>query len=326
MLAVQDFPRLLWYGKLKKQLSQILILTENPQTATLRYNTNGGDAIKSESRSYSWTKNYEDLPTPIRNGYIFEGWYFDSSLTSLVEDDIKVNRSTVTLYADWSLDKTDPDNNGVAAWLNTRDHVVYLNGYETGTFAPEKSMTRAETAQMFYNLLLDKNVPITVSFADVPAGAWYEDAVNTLASLGILLGIGNNCFAPDEPITRAEFTAIAMRFTNIDLSGENIFSDVNTTDWFYAHVVGSIRYGWITGYADGTFRPNNTITRSEVTTITNRMLGRTADRDYVDRHTDELRSFSDVSNTHWAYYQIVEASNSHEYVTDSGKELWTNIE
>ena len=107
-------------------------------------------------------------------------------------------------------------------------------------------------------------------------------------------GVGENRFEPDRAITRAEFTAIAMRFAHLPENGKNIFSDVTTSDWFYDVVVGSIQYGWINGYSDGTFRPHNTISRAEVTTITNRMLGRSADRAFVAEHLDELRTFSDV--------------------------------
>lgn len=218
-----------------------------------------------------------------------------------------------------------PDDTGVSDWLNTKDHLAYLAGYDTGAFGPTNNMTRAEVAQMFYNLLLNKNVAAMVSFTDVPADAWYADAVNTLASIGVIKGVGNNQFAPDRAITRAEFTVIAMRFAELDTSGENIFTDVSADDWFYAQVVGSIKYGWITGYEDGTFRPNNTITRAEVTTIVNRMLGRAADEDYVDDHADELRQFPDVTKTNWTYYNIMEATNAHDYTKSSGKETWTNV-
>ena len=151
-----------------------------------------------------------------------------------------------------------------------------------------------------YNLLLDKDVPVTVNFSDVPDNAWYADAVNALASLGILTGVGNNEFAPDRAITRAEFTVIAMRFTDGDVSGNNTFSDVSVDDWFYDQVVGSIQYGWINGFSDGTFRPYKTITRAEVVTIVNRMLGRSADEDYVDHYMDQLRLFPDVAEDYWA--------------------------
>ena len=292
---------------------------------TLRYVTNGGDTIQPETKGYSWTKKYEELPVPSREGYIFEGWYLDKSLTDLVAGDLRVNRSTVTLYAKWREDLGSPDRNGISRWLNTKDHGAYLNGYKDGTFGPDDNMTRAEVAQMFYNLLLDREVPITVSFTDVPAGAWYEEAVNTLASLDILRGIGNNQFAPDRPITRAQFTVIAVRFLDAAVSGDNIFSDVGPDDWFYDEVVSSIQYGWITGYEDGTFRPDHPITRAQVTTIVNRMLGRCADPQYVDGHGDELRQFSDVPEGYWAYYQIVEATTPHDYVKSGTKEKWTRI-
>lgn len=215
----------------------------------------------------------------------------------------------------------DPDDTGVADWLNTEDHEVFLNGYPDGSFGPDRSMTRAEVAAMFSNLLLDKNVPITTSFSDVAEDAWYADAVNMLASLDMIAGYEDGTFRPDAPITRAEFTAIAMRFADAAPEGENIFSDVHAGDWFYDVVVGSIQYGWIGGYEDGTFRPQNTITRAEVTAITNRMLGRVADEAFIDA-ADALRSFGDLSDAHWAYYSIMEATNAHDYTTTDGVEEW----
>ena len=294
-------------------------------TYTLRYNTNGGQQIQSESKSRSWVKAYDELPVPVREGYIFKGWYLDSSLTNRVEEDVKVNRSSVTLYAKWSLDSADPDNSGVSDWLETEEHRAYLQGYGNGNFGPTDKMTRAEVAQMFYNLLKDQDVPVTVTFTDVPEEAWYRDAVQALASLGIVEGIGNGKFAPERTITRAEFTAIAMRFTNGALDGENIFSDVSEDEWFYEEVVGSIQYGWINGYTDGTFRPYNNIARSEVTAITNRMLGRSADEAFVDGHADELRQFPDVSKDVWGYYEIMEATNTHDYTKDTDGETWSDL-
>ena len=295
-----------------------------PTEHTLRYDTNGGEKLQSETKKVSWTKEHEDLPTPQRDGYTFAGWYRNSTLTMPITGDVKVY-GTVTIYAKWNKTVVDPDDTGVSDLLNTQDHKEYLHGYDTGLFGPNNDMTRAEAAQMFYNLLLDKDVPITVNFSDVPADAWYATAVNTLASLGLVEGVGNNQFAPERAITRAEFTVIAMRFTNGDVSGENIFSDVSTNDWFYDQVVGSIQYGWITGYEDGTFRPNTTIARAEVTTIVNRMLGRSADVDYVDRHKDDLRLFPDVSQDYWAYYQIVEATNAHDYTKEGNTESWSKL-
>ena len=137
----------------------------------------------------------------------------------------------------------DPDDSGVSDLLNTDDHIQYLFGYPEGTFGPENNMTRAEVAQMFYNLLLDQDVTITKAFGDVPANAWYAKAVNTLASLGVVSGVGNGDFEPERSITRAEFTSIAMKFAEGKTGGTNIFSDVKSTDWFYRAVVNSTQYG-----------------------------------------------------------------------------------
>lgn len=219
----------------------------------------------------------------------------------------------------------DPDDTGVSDWLNTKDHLAYLAGYPGGTFGPDQNMTRAEAAQMFYNLLLEKDVEITVEFEDVPADAWYATPVNTLASLGILSGVGDGQFDPDRSITRAEFTVIAMKFANTSGGGVNIFSDVNEDDWFYSAVVDSTQYGWINGYPDGTFRPEATISRAEVTVIVNHMLGRAADRPYVIAHEEELNTFGDVNRGHWGYFHIAEATNAHEYHTEDGTESWTGL-
>ena len=220
----------------------------------------------------------------------------------------------------------DPRDTGVANWLLTEEHIQYLGGYGNGIFGPTENMTRAEVAQMFYNLLLEKDVPITVYFTDVPSDAWYAKAVNTLASLEIIYGVGDGKFAPDKAITRAEFTVIAMRFAKLDASAGNIFSDVKPSDWFYAQVIGSAKYGWISGYTDGTFRPNNTITRAEVTAIVNRMLGRNADKVFVVMNADELKQFIDVSQYSWAYYDIMEATNAHEYIITKGAEDWVKLQ
>lgn len=219
----------------------------------------------------------------------------------------------------------DPDDTGVSDWLNTKDHLAYLAGYPGGTFGPDQNMTRAEAAQMFYNLLLEKDVEITVEFVDVPEDAWYATPVNTLASLGILSGVGNGRFDPERSITRAEFTVIAMKFANTSGGGVNIFSDVNEDDWFYSAVVDSTQYGWINGYPDGTFRPEATISRAEVTVIVNHMLGRAADRPYVIAHEEELNTFGDVNRGHWGYFHIAEATNAHEYHTEDGTESWTGL-
>ena len=215
--------------------------------------------------------------------------------------------------------------NGVDRWLHTRDHIAYLSGYPDGTFGPDRNMTRAEVAQMFYALLNDQNVPATVSFSDVPDGAWYADAVETLASLGMFTGYPDGTFHPNSTITRAEFAAAALSFADMAPSARCSFPDVSAQDWFYPYVASAAEYGWIGGYPDGTFRPSGSITRAEVAVIVNHMLGRTPDQSFVDRSLDRLVSFSDLNSSHWAFYPIMEASNSHDHIKAGGSEQWTGI-
>lgn len=297
----------------------------NPGTRddyTLHYVTNGGNHLSSETKSSSWTKDYEDLPIPVRDGYTFEGWYWDLRLTEPVTGDVKVDKTTVTLYAKWSGGSYGPDDTGVSKWLETDEHNAFLSGYPDGSFQADKNMTRAEVAQMFYALLLDKNVTITKSFSDVPSDAWYAKAVNTLSSLGMLGGYPDGTFRPDAPITRAEFAAIALAFAYDPASASCSYTDVSANAWYYTYVAQATTYGWIGGYPDGSFRPNNSITRAEVAVIVNNMLGRDADESYINRNADELVSFVDLSKNHWAYYTIMESTNSHDYTASSNGESW----
>ena len=216
----------------------------------------------------------------------------------------------------------DPSVTGVTRWLNTTDHMAYLSGYPGGTFGPDNSMTRAEVAQMFYALLLNKDVTITKTFSDVPADAWYATAVNTLASLGMVSGDPDGTFRPNDPITRAEFCVIALAFAYEPDNAVCYFGDVSRSDWFYTYVAQAASYGWIGGYTNGNFGPNDRITRAQVTTIVNNMLGRAADRDYVIDHQADLVQFSDLTRAHWGYFQIMEATNAHDYTKSNGTESW----
>ena len=216
----------------------------------------------------------------------------------------------------------DPSITGVTRWLNTTDHMAYLSGYPGGTFGPDNSMTRAEVAQMFYALLLNKDVTITKTFSDVPADAWYATAVNTLASLGMVSGDPDGAFRPNDPITRAEFCVIALAFAYEPDNAVCYFGDVSRSDWFYTYVAQAASYGWIGGYTNGNFGPNDRITRAQVTTIVNNMLGRAADRDYVIDHQADLVQFTDLTRAHWGYFQIMEATNAHDYTKSNGTENW----
>ena len=220
----------------------------------------------------------------------------------------------------------DPVATGVAELLDVADHKAYLFGYENGNFNPERAMTRAEVSQMFYNLLNEKNVTVTTRFADVAEDAWYARAVHTLAALGIVEGVGNGKFEPERKVTRAEFAALAVRFAKANPNGSASFTDVAADAWYYEAVQTATNYGWIAGYADGTFRPQETITRAEVTSLTNRMLGRAVDAGYVAAHSEALKTFADVAAEYWGYGAIMEATNSHRFVKSNGVESWSAAE
>ena len=220
-----------------------------------------------------------------------------------------------------------PEEGGGVKWLNTADHTAYLQGFPDGTFQPDGSMTRGEAAQMFYNLLLERTPAAPAGFSDVPAGMWYEDAVNALSALGVMHGDGRGRFLPEQTITRAEFAAAAVRFAGEAAEGRTRFADVGEKDWFFAPVMSAAALGWITGYDGGVFCPDIPISRSEAAAIVNRMLGRSADRAYADSRAGELRRFPDVTANHWAYYDILEASNGHDYYLDQdGAEIWSRLD
>lgn len=285
---------------------------------------NGGNISPSGNVTVKRGEDQSFHINPI-NGYRISDVIVDGKSVGAVStytfDSVKANHTIQVKFVKHNSIVADPEVTGVAGWLQTKEHNGYMGGYGNGLFGPNDNMTRAQAAQMFYNLLLNKNVDITVDFTDVPADAWYGNAVRTLASLGVIKGIGDDQFAPNRTITRAEFTVIAMRFANVSADVTNPFTDIATNDWYYTAVTSAVSYGWINGYSDGSFRPQATITRAEVVTIVNRMLNRTADRNFVDSNV--TAQFDDVPNTYWAYYNIMEATIAHDHSIDNdGVESW----
>ncbi len=285
---------------------------------------NGGNISPSGNVTVKRGEDQSFHINPI-NGYRISDVIVDGKSVGAVStytfDSVKANHTIQVKFVKHNSIVADPEVTGVAGWLQTKEHNGYMGGYGNGLFGPNDNMTRAQAAQMFYNLLLNKNVDITVDFTDVPADAWYGNAVRTLASLGVIKGIGDDQFAPNRTITRAEFTVIAMRFANVSADVTNPFTDIATNDWYYTAVTSAVSYGWINGYSDGSFRPQATITRAEVVTIVNRMLNRTADRNFVD--SNATAQFDDVPNTYWAYYNIMEATIAHDHSIDNdGVESW----
>ncbi len=205
--------------------------------------------------------------------------------------------------------------------LDTDEHAPYISGYETGMFKPNKSVTRAEAAQMFYSLLRQKDWPRR-SFTDVKT-AWYSQAAETMAGLGVMNGYPDGTFKPGQAITRAEFVTMAVACDTIE-PGEISFSDVPATSWAAPYVATASAKNWISGFKDGTFHPNDKITRAEAVTILNRMLGRVPDAE-ITKKTD-AKNFYDVFTDHWAYGSIMEASTSHSFYSSSDGEVWTDYQ
>lgn len=231
--------------------------------------------------------------------------------------------SNVTIVPTFDLSATRPEDSGVSGTLNVEDHVAFMVGDDKGTFRPNASITRAEVAQIFYTLLKDQNVPITVRFDDVDEDAWYATAVNTLASLGAVKGIGDGKFAPERNITRAEFATIASNFAE-QASSPFDFSDVTEDHWAYPYISSTAAYGWVAGVGDNSFEPDRGIMRAEAATIVNNMLGRIGDKDKIDAGLG--RQFPDVSKSHWGWYEIGEASYSHKASFNDAftKEFWAD--
>ena len=262
-----------------------------------------------------------------REGYTFIGWNTKANgngVSYQPGDTFRMSDSDVYLYAQWQKNKPGPDDTGVSDWLNTKDHIAYMTGYPDKTFGPNRNMTRAEVAQMFYALLKNQNVTVTAAFSDVPANAWYAKAVNTMATLGMVTGYPDGTFHPDATITRAEFTTIALAFADGVKGAKCSYFDVPQMAWFYDYIAQATAYGWIGG-SGGYFRPNDMITRAEVSIIVNNMLGRSADTKYVDKHVDELVTFPDVKPSYWAYYSIMETVNDHEYTGNYSNETWESV-
>lgn len=303
-----------------------------PTSYTLYYHSNFGKdqkANESTKKDKVEVQDYKKLQIlPKRDGYTFVSWNTekDGSGTRYLPGAVfALTKSEHHLYAQWQKDKTGPDDSGVSNWLETDEHRAYLTGYPDSTFRADRNMTRAEVAQMFYALLLDKNVTITKSFSDVPDDAWYATAVKTLASLGMMDGYPDGTFRPDEPITRAEFATVGLAFAYDPLDASCSYYDVSASAWYHTYVAQATTYGWIGGYPDNTFRPGNNITRVEVCVIVNNMLGRDADERYIDRHEDELVHFVDLSDSYWGYYTIMESTNTHEYTGSFTNEKWTDV-
>ena len=286
---------------------------------TVIYESNGGTTYRNEI--YAAGTTVELTKKPIRANYTFAGWYTDEDLTERATT-FTMPSHNVTLYARWSTTSVPPA-------LNGDDHFAYIVGYEDGTVRPSGNISRAEVATIFFRLLTaetrDGNLTRTNSFTDVPANAWYCAPVSTMAKLGLINGRSETTFDPNAPITRAEFAAICARFDYSVDSNLGSFSDM-VGHWAQEETDRAASLGWITGYEDGTFHPDQYITRAEAMTIINRVLKRLPETT-DDLHKD-MTTWPDNADTDaWYYLAVQEATNSHDFArkTDDMYERWTGM-
>ena len=214
--------------------------------------------------------------------------------------------------------------------LNTEDHYAYIVGYEDGSVQPEGDITRAEVATIFFRLLTDESRneywSQTNPYSDVSADDWFNNAVSTLTNAGVLDGYEDGTFKPNGNITRAEFATITARFFEATYDGENLFPDIEG-HWAQDYINEAANAGIVNGYEDGTFRPQQYITRAEAVTMVNRTIERHPDADHL---LDDMITWPDNPETAWYYEQIQEATNSHEYTMNTDDEqnpyeIWTEL-
>ena len=210
--------------------------------------------------------------------------------------------------------------------LEKGDHFAYIVGYEDETVRPGNDITRAEVATIFFRLLTEESrdefFSDTNSFSDISADAWYNNAVSTLTNAGIISGYPDGTFRPDAAITRAELAAIASRFDELS-GGESRLTDISG-HWAEDYINSAYSKGWVDGYPDGTFRPDQNITRAEVMTLVNRVLERAVD---IDGMLEDMITWKDNQPDSWFYEAVQEATNSHDYSREEGEEFetWTEI-
>ena len=283
---------------------------------TLHYESNGGTAYKDE-RCSSGTKVTLDK-TPTRESYTFTGWYADKALTQKITS-VTMN-SDKTVYAGW-------EATGVPDKLNGDDHFAYVIGYLDGKVHPEGNISRAETATIFFRLLKadirDGNLTADNDFSDVSDGQWHNKAISTMAKLGIVKGRRADRFDPDASITRAEFAAICARFNTKPVENSGSFSDISG-HWAENEIERAAAFGWISGYPDGTFRPDARITRAEAMTMINRVLCRMpqSESDLLD----SMVTWPDNKPSDWHYLAVQEATNSHDFDRQGEVgESWTKL-
>ena len=316
--AIQPYP-----GADGKPVYTILSVYYDLDFHTLTFDTMGGSRIDPVTVRHG---NAVAKPKdPVNGGYIFDGWYTDKTYRT------PYNFATVltqdaTIYAKWflialpgvTIKKTTPK-------LNTSDHFAYVQGYPDGTVKPTGNITRAETAAILFRLMDEgsrKTYYSTKSgFRDVATGSWYNTYVATLNNAGVITDSSNGYFRPNEAITRAELAAMLANFTET-AGAANYFNDVSASYWAANAIAICAKLGWITGYPDGSFRPDRNVTRAELMAMINRATGRAPKS--ADAFLPGMKTWSDNTADKWYYLDVQEATNSHSY-TVKDSEKWTAL-
>ena len=299
----------------------------NRYTVTYKVDT---EVVGTDVYDFNSDVVIRDVPT--KEGYTFSGWKIgtaDAENFKMPAHDVIIEGTFAKNSSGHHHRKptvTIPDK--VPTGLNGNDHYAYIVGYPDKTVRPQNGITRAEVATIFFRLLTDEtrnaNSTKSNSYSDVAAGAWYNHAVSTLSAMGIVKGDSNGKFNPNAPITRAEFAAIAARFDDKANSTTADFSDI-VSHWAKNEISAASNNGWINGYPDGTFRPDNKITRAEAMTLVNRVLKRLPET-AEDLHDDMIKWSDNSDASQWFYLAVQEATNSHYYKAKENKfEKWSEL-
>ncbi len=257
------------------------------------------------------------LPVPEKEGFAFDGWFTEPYFITKAEGKIEVTEE-LKLYPKYV-------NLVAPADLISEDHSAYIVGYTDGEAKPLNNITREEVAAIFYRLLTpEKRAEIETTehnFPDVSDDKWSVEEIATLANGGYIVGDENGNFNPNAPITRASFVTIAAQFVpDVEVPDVSYFSDIEG-HWAEDNIKkAAYACYWIFGYEDGTFRPNDYITRAEAMAIINRMLVR-----YADTSSEYAKDWPDVPEDAWYYGPVIEATTNHTYErTENGwQEVWT---
>ena len=341
------------YIPVEKDSHAISLKAAHPLMYTLTYDVTGdlpegytAPAKQTLVKGSSYT--VADVPASVSgtkdgvNGtFSFNGWKKDDGTVLTGEQKLTAD---LTLHGVWTFTKKSSGGGGggggrkptvtipddVPTGLNGDDHYAYIVGYPNGNVEPNGNITRAEVATIFFRLLTEEvrtaNSTQSNSLSDVTRGQWFNHAVSTLSSMGIVKGHNDGTFAPNAPITRAEFAAIAARFDDKNTDTSSKFTDI-ASHWAKNEIGIAANKGWINGYPDGTFRPNQYITRAEAMTLVNRVLNRLPENS--SDLLDSMIKWPDNSDASaWYYLAVQEATNSHAY-SDKSKddkyEKWTTI-